>query len=319
MVTPQASGMSVPLDVPSWAWLGFAGIVAVLLFIDIVAHWGAAQISRRSAALWSVFWIAAGLLFGGAVWWVFGATAGHEYLAAYAMEKSLSLDNLFVFLLVFATLRVEERQQRRALYLGIFGALVFRGIFIWLGLEVLQHLTWVKWIFGAILLVAAIHAAREHPSEQPQESKLAKWLSRRLPVASEHHGSHLLAMENGKRVVTPLLVAIIVIELADVAFAVDSVPAVLSVTTEPFLVYTSNVFAILGLRSLYAVLEATIAHLRYLHWGIAAVLAFAAVKIAGGEWVHIPPVWSVVIIVACVGIATVASLLSRRGAPGRKV
>jgi tellurite resistance protein TerC len=299
------------MSVPAWAWLGFGGIVAVLLVVDVAAHWRATRISRRAAILWSAFWIGAGVLFGAAVWQILGVQAAHEYLAAYAMEKSLSLDNLFLFLVVFSTLGIEEKQQRRALYLGIAGALVLRGLFIWLGLAVLTRLAWVNWIFGAILLVAAVHSAREHPSDQ-KESKLARWLAHRLPVARTQHDSHLLVKEDGKRVVTPLLVSIIVIELADIAFAIDSVPAVLSITTEPFIVYSSNVFAILGLRSLYAVLEATIAHLRYLHWGIAAVLAFAAVKIVGGHWLHVPALWSVAIIVVCIGAATVASLIKRR-------
>lgn len=297
--------------VPTWVWLGFGGLVLLLLAVDIVAHLGAREISRRSAAAWSAFWVGAGLAFGVLVGLIFGADAAHQYVAAYAMEKSLSLDNLFLFLLVFSTLGIDPPRQRYALYLGIAGALVFRAIFIWLGLEVLARFEWVDWVFGGILVVAAVHAAREHPNEQ-EDSKVAAWLARHLPVASKQNGTKLFARENGRRVVTPMFVAIMAIELADVAFAIDSVPAALAITKEPFLVYSSNVFAILGLRSLYALLASTISGLRYLHWGVAAVLAFAAAKIVGARWFHVPPLLSVVIIAVCIGTAIVASLVATR-------
>jgi len=299
------------MDVPTWVWLGFGGLVLLLLAVDIVAHLGAREISRRSAAAWSAFWVGVGLAFGVFVGVVFGADAAHQYVGAWAMEKSLSLDNLFLFLLVFSTLRIDPPRQRYALYLGIAGALVFRGIFIWLGLEVLAHFAWVEWIFGGILLVAAVHAAREHPDEQ-EDSKVAAWLARHLPVASKQDGTKLFTRENGRRVVTPMLVAIMAIELADIAFAIDSVPAALAVTKEPFLVYSSNVFAILGLRSLYALLASTISGLKYLHWGVAAVLAFASVKIVGHRWFHVPALLSVIIIAACIGTAIVASVIAMR-------
>lgn len=301
------------MNVPAWAWTAFGGIVAALLLIDIAAHWRSDGISRRSAALWSLFWIGASVAFGAGVWAVLGADAAIDYAAAYAMEKSLSLDNLFLFLVVFSTLGVAPEHQRRALYLGIAGALVLRGLFVWLGLEVLRRLAWVNWVFGAILLVAAIHSAREHPSA-PRDNKLAAWFARHLPVAKEQHGHRLFAHEGGRRTVTPLFVSIVAIELADIAFAIDSVPAVLSITHEPFLVYSSNVFAILGLRSLYALLASTIGDLAYLHWGIAAVLAFAAVKIMGTQWFHVPALLSVGIIAACMALATTASLVARRRA-----
>ncbi len=299
------------MNVPEWAWLAFAATVVVLLAVDITVHWRAEHLSRRSAGIWTAVWIGAGLAFGGAVWGVFGADAAGQYLGAYAMEKSLSLDNLFLFLLVFSSLGISEDRQRFALYLGIFAAVVLRGLFIWLGLELVHRLAWVEWVFGAILLAAAVHAAREHPGEQ-SESKVVAWLARHLPLAKEDHGTKLLARENGKRVVTPLCVAILAIELADVAFAVDSVPAALSISKEPFIVYSSNVFAILGLRSLYALLASTVGQLRYLHWGIAAVLAFAAIKMLGDRWFHVPPVWSVLIIALLIGIATIASLRADR-------
>jgi tellurite resistance protein TerC len=243
---------------------------------------------------------------------MYGQKPAVEYLGAYLIEKSLSLDNLFVFLVIFRSLAIPDDQQRRVLFWGIFGALIFRALFIFAGVEAIQRWHAVVYVFGALLIFTAWRVAREDPTEK-KESKLVHWLARRLPVTSQMQGHDFIARMNGRRVATPLLISLIAIELTDIAFAVDSVPAALSVSLDPFIVYTSNVFAILGLRALYIALAKSIAELRYLHYGLAAVLAFAGLKmIVPDTWVHISPLLSVAIIVVCIGASVWASLRARK-------
>lgn len=296
---------------PGWAWAAFGVLLLVLLAIDLAAHWGGRGESRGWATFWAVVWVAAGLAFNAFVWVAFGRRAGEEYLAAYLIEKSLSLDNLFVFLLIFGSLGIPPEHQRKALSWGIFGALVFRGLFVFLGAEAVERWAWVEYVFAGILLVAAVHAFREDP-EQVKESKLVRWLSRHLPVVPDHSRRFFVRQEGGWKV-TPLLVAVLALELTDVLFAVDSVPAAFAVTHDRFILYSSNAFAILGLRSLYIILAGAIAGLRYLHYGLAGVLVFAAAKMLAGDWVPVPPLASVAVIVGIVGLAVVASLLHPRG------
>jgi tellurite resistance protein TerC len=301
-------------DIPAWAWIGFAVTLSVLLTIDLYSHRGQHQRSRRKDVMWSVLWISTGLSFTFFVWALMGRDAAEEYLAAYLIEESLSLDNLFVFLLVFQTLRIPLENQRKALLWGIVGALVFRAIFIFVGVAAMARWQWIQYVFGALLFVAALRAVRE-PKDEAVESRLVKWLSRHLPMSTDRETSRLLVRENGKLLVTPLLVAIVGLELSDILFAIDSVPAALSVTRREFLVYSSNAFAILGLRSLYVVLIASLEKVRYLHYGLAAVLAFAAFKMVTHDWIPVPPLLSVTIIVAILATTTVISL--RRSSGGQ--
>jgi tellurite resistance protein TerC len=294
-------------NIPGWAWTGFALTLLVLLTIDLYSHRGQHQRSRRQDLMWSALWISTGLAFTFFVWALMGRDAAEEYLAAYLIEESLSLDNLFVFLLVFQTLRIPLENQRRALLWGIVGALVFRGIFIFLGVAALTRWEWIKYLFGALLFVAAFRAVRE-PEEAAVESRLVAWLSRHLPMSADVNSPRLFVRENGARLMTPLLVAIVGLELSDILFAIDSVPAALSVTRREFLVYSSNAFAILGLRSIYVVLIASLERVRYLHYGLAAVLAFAAFKLLTNDWLPVPPLLSVAIIVAILAATTAVSL-----------
>ncbi|HYI01498.1 TerC/Alx family metal homeostasis membrane protein [Hyalangium sp.] len=306
------------IQVPVLGWIAFGVLVLGLLGVDLLVHRKKHGESRRSAIAWSLGWIALGLSFSVFVWKAYGTTAAHEYLGAWLIEKSLSLDNLFVFLVIFRSLSIPEDEQRRVLFWGIFGALVFRALFILVGVEALEHWHAVVYVFGAILLITAIRVAIEDPTRQ-RESSLVRWLSRRLPVSPVAEGPHFFARFQGRRVATPMLVALISIELTDIAFAVDSVPAALAVSKEPFIVYTSNVFAILGLRALYIALAHVISELRYLHYGLAAVLAFAGLKmVVPDTWVHIPPLVSVAIILACIGVAVAASLRYRARQRRRK-
>ncbi len=289
------------------AWIAFGAIVVVLLAIDLITIRGKRAASRKAALMWSLTWVGVGLGFGGFVWATFDLKAAQEYLAAYLIEKSLSLDNVFLFLLIFNGLKIGREHQHKVLFWGILGAVVFRGIFIFLGAAVLEKFEWVSYIFAAILLYAAFRVFRKDPAEQ-KESKVVAWLSRRVPVTKQFKGGKFLARQGGRIVATPLLVALVAIEITDILLAIDSVPAALSMTRNRFLVYSSNIFAILGLRALYLLLAHTVGHLKYLHYGLALVLGFAAVKIITDEWFSIPPLVSVGIIVGIIGIAIGASL-----------
>lgn len=306
-----------PPPVALWEWGLFGAVVLAMIFIDLLAHRRRSRETKKGAYAWSAAWILVGLAFAGFVSVRHGGTAAQEYLGAYLIEKSLSLDNLFVFLVIFSSLNVPGDKQRRVLFWGIFGALVFRAVFILLGLEALERWHRVVYVFGAILLVAAWRVARRHPSEE-SDNKLVLWLERRLPVTTEFQGKQFFKRVDGKLQATPLLIALLAIELSDVAFAIDSVPAALSVSHNLFVVYTSNVFAILGLRALYIALAKTVHELRYLHWGLAAVLAFAGLKMIGSEWVEVSPLVSVGIIVVCIGLSVWASLHARKKAAARR-
>jgi tellurite resistance protein TerC len=299
-------------DIPLWGWITFAVTVSVLLAIDLFAHRGERGGSRRSAYIWSCIWIAAGLLFTIFVWLAFGAARAHEYLAAYLIEESLSLDNLFVFLIVFNNLAIPKEYQHNVLYWGIFGALVFRAVFIYLGIAAIERFAWVSYVFAAILLLAAWHSFREDPAAQ-EDNKVVKWLSRHLPVTREIHGTRFFARQDGRLLATPLFIALLGLELTDIVFAIDSVPAALSVSRNRFVVYSSNVFAILGLRSIYSVLAFALTKLRYLHYGLAGVLAFAGIKIIIDDWVKIQPLAAVGITALLIGGAVWASSRGGRG------
>jgi tellurite resistance protein TerC len=295
------------LDVSPWTWTLFALVLFGFLAIDLYAHRGERHDSRRSAIAWSVVWIAVGLGFGGYVWWHFGGKPALDYLGAYLIEKSLSVDNLFVFLIIFQMLAIPKENQRTVLSWGIFGALVLRGLFVFLGAAAIERYHWVVYVFGAILLLAAWRTFREDPAKQ-EGNKAVEWLARHLPVTHRIHGDRFLAVEGGRRVATPLLIAVLGLELTDVIFAVDSVPAAFAISREPFIVYSSNAFAILGLRALYLVLAHTLPQLTYLHYGLAAVLAFAAVKLMIAEWLSIPAWLSIGFIVVTLGASVWASL-----------
>lgn len=296
-------------EVPGWAWTGFAVVLIVLFTIDLYSHRGQLRRARGQDVLWSVLWISTGLSFTFFIWALMGPDAAQEYLAAYLIEQSLSLDNLFVFLLIFQTLQIPFGNQRRALLWGIIGALVFRAIFIFLGVATLERWQWIQYVFAGLLMIAAIRALRG-TKEEAVENKLVLWLSRHLPMSSDHASPKLLIRENGKLLITPLLVAIVGLELSDIVFAIDSVPAALSVTRREFLVYSSNAFAILGLRSLYVVLIASLEKVRYLHYGIAAVLMFAAFKLVSHDWLPVAPLVSVGIIVTILATTILVSLWS---------
>jgi tellurite resistance protein TerC len=300
------------MHIPTWIWAIFWAVVLVLIVVDLLAHRGRHGESHRAAIIWSGVWVATGLLFNLLVWRVFGGQAAQEYLAAYFIEKSLSLDNVFVFLVIFRSLGIPAKAQHNVLFLGIFGALVFRALFIFLGAAALERWSWVAYVFGAILLFTAWRVFREDPTQQ-QENKAVRWLAHRLPVTHKmHEKKFIVRLADGRRVATPLLLALLGLELTDIVFAVDSVPAAFAVTQDTFILYSSNAFAILGLRALYLLLAGTVGQLRYLHYGLAGVLAFAGLKMVLEPWLHVAPLLSVAIIVVLIGASVWASVHAKR-------
>lgn len=263
---------------PSWA--AFFGLVIVLFAIDLTI--GSRGTGLGRAVLWSCVWIAAGLGFGLWIMLHQGTTAATEYYAAYLLEKSLSIDNIFVFVLIFSELRIPAAQQHRVLFLGILGALVMRAVIIWLGIWLLASFHWVIYPFAALLLIAALRLLFGENAERRivknSCAACSTWVAWFIPVTPVGEGQKLTVRRAGKLMATPLLVALILIETTDLIFALDSIPAVLAITRDPFIVYTSNVFAMLGLRSLYFVLADVVQRFHYLRVGLAAILCFVAAK-----------------------------------------
>jgi len=296
-------------------WAVFLTAVVALLAVDFVAaHRGRVE-SVRTAAVWSVIWISVGLGFGAWLGVRFAPDTGLAYLTAYAMEKSLSVDNLFVFTVIFAHTGIPRGLQRRALFWGIASALAMRALMIGVGVYLLAQFHWVIYPFAALLGYSAIRMLRgDEPNRKLAEttcSLCTSWVARFVPITPVLHGRRFLVRSEGRLVATPLLVALVALETTDLVFAVDSIPAVLAVTRDPFLVYTSNVFALLGLRSLYFLLAGVMQDLKYLRVGLAMMLLFAASKMLLSGIFEIPAGVSLALIVAILLAAIAASRLSR--------
>jgi tellurite resistance protein TerC len=261
--------------------------------------------------LWSVGWIVVAFLFAGYVWYRLGGHAAGTFVSAYLMEKSLSVDNLFVFMVVFARLNIPPAEQHRVLFWGIIGALVARGVFIAGGISLLARWHDVTYLLGAFLIYTGYKTARSEPGAHQGESRTLAFLRRHLRISPQLHGHAFFARENGKLVGTSLLLALLTIEASDVMFAIDSVPAVFAISEDPFIVYSSNVFAILGLRALYLVLADLLRDLRYLHFGLAAILALAGAKMIAAKHIDVPHYVSLGAIVAILAVSIVASVLAK--------
>ncbi|MEU4010091.1 TerC family protein [Streptomyces pseudogriseolus] len=305
-------------DVPFWLWIVFVVIVVVSLAVDLFAHRTAHTIGFREATAWSAAWITLAVLFGGVVFLVVGTDAGVEYTTAWLLEKSLSVDNLFVFALIFSYFQVPRAYQHRVLFLGVLGALVFRGLFLAAGVAVVSSFTAVLYVFAAILFWSTYKILKgEDESFDPGRSVAVRLLRKVIPVRDEYAGPHFFVKEAGRRVATPLLAVVAAIEAADLVFAVDSVPAVLAVSSDVFIVYTSNAFAILGLRALYFMLAGLLDRFHYLSYGLALILGFIGVKLvlqATHETVstavpEIPSLVSLAVIVVVLAVAITVSVL----------
>ena len=295
-------------------WTVFAVLVIGLITVDVLyASRNAQAQSLRRAWTWSAIWIGIALAFGLWIWSRIGRDAGLTYLTAYFLEKSLSIDNLVVFALVFSQTGIPVSLQRRALFWGVLGTLVMRALMILAGIYLLERFQWLVYPFSALLLYAAVRmlqsAERPRPWVDTTCALCTSWVGRFIPISAQPHGERFTVLIDGKRHVTPLAVALVAIESADLVFAVDSIPAVLAVTRDPFLIYTSNVFALLGLRSLYAVIGNLFERFPYLRTGLAALLVFVALKLALSAFIHIPPGISLAIIATILAVAAAASRL----------
>jgi tellurite resistance protein TerC len=293
-------------------WVCFNLFVLLALALDLgVFHRKAHKLTIREAAFWSVMWIGLALAFGYFVWHWFGAQRGMEYFTGYVIEKALSVDNLFVFLVIFRAFQVNEQVQHRVLEWGILGALLMRGIMIAAGAVLIARFHWLLPAFGVFLVYAGLHMLWKGGKQVHYErNPIFRFASTHLRVTQEYHGASFFVRQAGQLFATPLFLVLIVIEISDVTFAVDSIPAIFGITRDPFIVYTSNVFAILGLRALYFLLSDLLQYLRYLGYGLALVLIFIGVKMVAEPWFHISVLVSLAVVAGILLVATVLSLLA---------
>ncbi len=306
------------LSVPWWAWVALTVAIAAMLAVDLFLHRDNHVIGFREAAAWSVIWVAAGLAFGALLWLWQGDEAAGAYYAGYLLEKALSIDNVFVFALVFSYFAVPAAYQHKVLFWGVVGALAFRLVFIFVGAELLETFFWTAYVFGAFLVYTGYKMAFRHGDQAPPDRNPVVRLVRRvIPTDARYHGDKFFTRIDGKRVATLLFVVLIAVEATDLIFAVDSVAAVLAITTSTFIVWTANAFAILGLRSLYFCLAGLLRRFVHLHYGLAVLLAFAGVKLILSETPvgKLPIPVTLGVIVVTIGVSIVWSLLSTRGAP----
>ena len=310
LAAEDASENFASFTVPLWAWAALLTVLATLLIADLLlVHRTAHVISLKEAAIESAVWIAIGLSFTLVVLGWHGGQAAGEYLSGYLIEKSLSVDNVFVWAVIFSFFGVPREYQFRVLFWGIFGALVLRAIFIFAGVALIEQFEWVLYVFGAFLLYTAVKIARHDETEVHPENNLALKLVRKVvPSTNEYDGQKLFTRRTGRRLATPLFAVLILIETTDVVFAVDSIPAILAVSREQFIVFSSNAFAILGLRALYFCLAGMAGRFRYLNVGLGVILAFVGVKMLLTEVYHFPTPLSLVIIIGVLAVAVVASL-----------
>jgi tellurite resistance protein TerC len=294
-----------------WFWVLFNVFVLGLLALDLgVFHRDDHAVSMKEASIWTVVWISISLLFNLGVYFYAGPEPALQFLTGYLIEKSLSVDNIFVFVMLFSYFNVPVIYQHRVLFWGILGALIMRGILIGVGAFLITQFHWVIYIFGAFLIFTGIRMAVQKDEHVEVESNgVVKLLRRVMPVTTSYHGHDFFVRQAGKLFATPLFVVLLVVETTDLVFALDSIPAIFAVTTDPFLVYTSNVFAILGLRSLYFLLAEVVTKFRFLKIGLSAILVFVGVKMLIEEFYHIPIVTSLVVIASILTISIIASLL----------
>ena len=312
---------------PTWLWVFFVVSVIVALFIDFVVlkKQGAHEVSVKEAINWSIVWVALSFAFNGLFWWAVAQDHGSavantramEFLTGYLIEKSLAVDNIFVFLMIFTYFSVPPAYQKRVLMIGIIGAIVLRTVMILLGSWLIAEFHWVLYLFGAFLLLTGIKMWWAAGQEPDLESNPAlKLLKRFMPVSQRFDGERFFTVENGKRIATPLLLVVALVGITDVIFAVDSIPAIFAITTDPFIVLTSNIFAILGLRAMYFLLQAVAAKFHLLSYGLAVILAFIGTKMILIDLVKIPVFASLGVVV---GILALTMWLSVRTAPKIRV
>lgn len=304
--------------IPWSFWILFTLVVIALLVVDLVVfNRQADKVSLKEATAWSIFWIGLALAFNAGIWWYMGPNQGAAFLAGYLLEKALSVDNLFVFTLLFSYFHIPSKYQHRVLFWGIFGALIMRAIMIFAGVALIQQFDWIFYIFGLFLLFTGIRMlVRGEAPKDPSQNRMLTFLRSHLPVTDELHGERFFVRLGKIRYVTPLFLVLIMIELTDLVFALDSIPAILGITQEPFIVYTSNIMAILGLRALYFVLAGAIEEFEYLDLGVSVVLIFIGAKMIVEQiGLHVPLSVSLGAIIGILLVSSVASVVKRRRTP----
>ena len=305
------------MNVPIWAWGALLGAVLVMLLLDLVLHRDAHVIKVKEAAIWSAIWVAVGLAVGGVIWWGYGQEFGLQYLAGYVIEKSLAVDNVFVWAVIFTYFAVPAKYQHRVLFFGVLGALVFRAIFIAAGSALIASAAWVLYIFGAFLIVTGVRMLiQRNEHVDPSKSKTLRLFRRLVRTSDEYDGQRFLTRRNGVLMATPLLAVLVVVEVTDIIFAVDSIPAVFAVTQEPFLVFSSNALAILGLRAMYFLLADLMHRFIYLKLGLSFVLVWVGVKmIVSHGLVKIPTAVSLSVVIGIIAASIIASLVVTKDRP----
>ncbi len=306
-----------------WMWAAFIAFVLVMLALDLFVFGGrkAHKVSVREAAVWSLVWVSLALLFNAGLWWYLSGSAGPEiadrkaleFLTGYLIEKSLSVDNVFIFLLIFSSFHVSAEYQRRVLIYGVLGAIVLRAVMILAGAWVVREFSWVLYLFGFFLVVTGMRML-VMAEKEPDMTKnpVLKFARRHLRISEGHHGEKFTVTKDGVRYFTPLFLVLVLIETSDVVFAVDSIPAIFAITTDPFIVFTSNIFAIMGLRALYFLLADVADRFHLLKYGLAMVLTFIGAKMLIAPWYHVPVAASLAIVAVLIGASVAASLIATR-------
>jgi tellurite resistance protein TerC len=299
-----------------YIWIGFNLFVVLMLALDLgVFHRNAHEVKMKEALTWSAIWIALAMIFNVVIYYWKGQEVALEFLAGYVIEKSLSVDNIFVFVLIFTYFNVPAKYQHRVLFWGILGALIMRAIFIAAGITLIEKFHWIIYVFGIFLVITGIKMAVNKGTKiDPEKNVAVKFFKKFFPVSNEYHGSKFWIKQTGKWVATPLFIVLLLVEFTDLIFAVDSIPAILAVTNDPFIVYTSNVFAILGLRSLYFALAGLMHWFTYLHYGLAAILIFVGIKMLLVDVYKIPIAISLLTILSILTISIVLSLIKSKKA-----
>ncbi len=303
------------MDVSLWLWLAVLGLIAGMLAVDLFAHRRAHVIGVREAAAWSAIWVTVGVAFGAWVWWAHGADLGQQYFAGYLIEKSLAVDNVFVWAIIFTFFAVPREFQHRVLFFGVLGALVFRGLFIAGGAVLIESFGWILYLFAAFLLWTGIRMIRQRNEHlDPSTSRALRLFRRYVPMTEVFHGQRFVVRRAGVLVATPLLAVLVLVEVTDIVFAVDSIPAIFAVTDEPFLVFTANAFAVLGLRAMYFLLADLIHRFVYLKVGLALVLVWVGIKmLLKVDLYYVPTTVSLAVIAVLIGGSIVLSLRATRG------
>ena len=294
-----------------WFWLLFIAFVLAMLALDLgVFHRKMHVVHPKEASIWVAVWVGLALVFAAGLHYFYGSHASLRFLTGYVIEESLSIDNIFVMVLIFDYFKVPAICQHRVLFYGILGALVMRGLFIGLGTVLLARFHWVLYLFGALLIVTAIRMALKQDEEfEGERNPIVRAARRVLPLTTDFRGKHFFVVEQGRQLATPLFLVLVLVEVTDLVFAIDSIPAIFGVTRDPFIVFTSNIFAILGLRSLYFLLAAVVDRFYLLKYGIAFILAFVGVKMLGEHWFEIDVLPSLAIILVTLAVAIAASLI----------